>query len=225
LSGGFEAYLGRLSSNARQQFRRLLRQVEKEDLAFDVASSADEARAFFDELVRLHQQRWTAAGESGAFASDRIIGFHRAVIASVAAKNPERILLSRLSEQGRPIAVLYGFAAGGKFDFYQSGVAEAGRGKIGSPGMAAHLLTMRELASRRGVETYDFLAGQSTYKDRLATGAGELIRARAFALNAGGVRALTAEVAGRIAERMKRRTRGSAQHTAAASADVSVENS
>jgi CelD/BcsL family acetyltransferase involved in cellulose biosynthesis len=82
-------------------------------------------------------------------------------------------VLARLSAAGQPVAVLYGFVTGSKFDFYQSGVRTDAPG-LRSPGNQAHLLLMRALAGR-GVGWYDFLRGASSYKERLATGANRLV--------------------------------------------------
>src|SRR5262245_505722 len=61
LEGGFESYLKRLSSNGRQQARRLLRDAEKAGVVFELAG-ATQIEEFFADLVRLHQERWTGEG-------------------------------------------------------------------------------------------------------------------------------------------------------------------
>ena len=48
-----------------------------------------------------------------------------------------------------------------------------------SPGNLAHLLLMKALVER-GVTTYDFLRGASSYKERLATGENRLVGIRAW---------------------------------------------
>jgi CelD/BcsL family acetyltransferase involved in cellulose biosynthesis len=165
LDGGFDAYLGRLSANGRQQARRLVREAERPGIRFELAQ-VGQVDEFFDDLVRLHQERWTAEGKPGCFAAPRFTEFHRR-LAGVWAPDG-RAVLARLSDGAGPVAVLYGFVCGSKFDFYQSGVKRDSPGPLRSPGMQGHLLLMRELAAR-GVTRYDFLRGSAHYKQRLAT--------------------------------------------------------
>ena len=57
-----------LSHDARADARRLLRQVERSGIKFEVASDAESAGACFDQMVLLHRQRWNAVGKAGCFA-------------------------------------------------------------------------------------------------------------------------------------------------------------
>src|SRR5205085_1502623 len=59
LAGGFNAYLRRLSSASRQQFRRLLKAADAAGVTLDLAGSEPEVDEYFDQLVQLHQARWT----------------------------------------------------------------------------------------------------------------------------------------------------------------------
>lgn len=198
LSQGFENYLEKKSSNSRQQFRRLLRAVEKSETAFSIADNVPQALEYFDELVTLHQAKWTGGGKSGAFASKRTIDFHRRLIERLL--NEQRVVLAKLHDS-RPLAVLYGFRAGSTFDFYQSGIA-AESPNIRSPGITAHLLLMRELAAR-GISTYDFLAGESTYKEKLANGSRQLRRNRIFKFTPAAGRFLLREIGTRLMARLR----------------------
>jgi CelD/BcsL family acetyltransferase involved in cellulose biosynthesis len=170
LTGGFDAYLGRLSSNSRQQARRLLREADQAGARFELATE-DDGSAAFDDLVRLHQDRWTAEQKPGAFASRRFTDFHRGLVREWMPGG--HVVLARLFLQDAPVAVLYGFITGSSFAFYQSGVKLGADGPLRSPGNLAHLLLMKTLADR-GVTAYDFLRGSASYKERLATSANEL---------------------------------------------------
>jgi CelD/BcsL family acetyltransferase involved in cellulose biosynthesis len=174
LASGFEAYLGLLSPNIRQQARRLVREGERAAAQFEVVD-VEHAAGAFDDLVRLHQERWTMDGKPGVFAAPQFIEFHRSLIREWLPGG--RAVLARLSLAGEPVAVLYGFVTGQKFDFYQSGVRRDTAGPLRSPGNLAHLLLMRALTGR-GVTTYDFLRGASSYKQRLATRENRLVGVR-----------------------------------------------
>src|SRR5262249_15366464 len=77
--GGMENVLGR---NTRYQLRRSIRWYEmKGPLEVVAAASTDEAIAIFDELKVLHQGRWRARGQPGAFALGIFECFHRDLIA------------------------------------------------------------------------------------------------------------------------------------------------
>lgn len=165
LTGGFDTYLGRLSSNSRQQARRLLREGERAGAAFETVA-VDHAAGAFDDLVRLHQARWTGEGKPGVFAAPRFTAFHREIIREWLPAG--RVVLARLAVAGEPVAVIYGFVTGTTFEFYQSGVRHDEAGSLRSPGTLAHLLLMQALAER-GIHIYDFLRGASSYKQRLAT--------------------------------------------------------
>ncbi len=180
LTDGFEAYLKRLSSHRRQQSRRLLRAVRASGGVFEVASDLEGAVTIFEQLIRLHQARWVLAGKPGSFASERFTDFHSALVRSWVPDG--KAVLARLSLAGEPIAVLYGFPCKGKFDFYQSGVGLDDAGPVESPGIAANLLLMECLAGQ-GVTTYDFLRGDSFYKQRLMTDKGRLVRVRVVRRN------------------------------------------
>lgn len=176
LSGGFDHYLGRLSATSRQQARRLLREAEKAGARLELVS-VDRSMEVFDEMARLHQERWAAEAKPGVFASLRFSTFHRSL---VSAWLPEgRAVIARLVVGTNTAAVLYGFILNRKFDFYQSGIRLSDPGPLRSPGNLAHLMLMRALIER-GVVTYDFLRGSSLYKERLSTGRNSLIEMDAW---------------------------------------------
>lgn len=166
LSGGFESYLVRLSANTRQQARRLLRAAAHGHLTLDVAESTEQAQAFFDELIQLHQLRWTAAGRPGCFSSRRFTEFHRRLLSDWHASG--RAMVSRLRSGHQTLAVKYGFVVNRKYDFYQSGIRLDHCFAVKSPGIVSFLLLMQHLVERE-VEALDFLRGASDYKLRLAT--------------------------------------------------------
>ena len=174
LTGGFDAYLARLSANTRQQCRRLMRQAEQAGVVFEVADEPNRDQCF-EQLVELHQQRWQGDGKPGCFSAQRFTQFHREMVRKWLPDG--RAVLSRLTLAGRPIAVKYGFVLNGKYDFYQSGVLADQAAALKSPGVVSFMYLMRHLADQ-GVRTFDFLRGSSSYKQRLATTAQPLVQVR-----------------------------------------------
>ena len=171
LTGGFASYLDRLTATGRQRVRRLLRESEQESVTFEMVG-ADRLAGAYEDLVRLHQERWMADGKPGVFGAPRFVAFHRRLIEEWLPRG--QAVLGRLSVGADPVVVLYGFVKGQKFDFYQSGMRREAAGILRSPGNLAHLLMMKALAER-GVTAYDFLRGSSLYKERLATTENHLV--------------------------------------------------
>jgi CelD/BcsL family acetyltransferase involved in cellulose biosynthesis len=197
LTGGFETYLNRLSSNQRHQARRLIRSGEKENAILTLADADGWPRAF-DDLIRLHQERWAAEHQPGVFAAPRFTEFHRALAAAWLPAG--RAVLATLSQYGEPVAVLYGFLVRQHFSLYQSGVRHQHDASLRSPGNLAHLLLMQTLADR-GVTAYDFLRGSAVYKDRLATRARELVGLEILRNTVRGLAYRSLQRAGRLVSR------------------------
>lgn len=183
LSRGFESYLAEISANTRQQARRAMRAAERVGARFELASGND-LDAFFSDLVRLHQSRWTAEGKPGCFAAKRFTEFHRQLAQKWVPTG--RAVLARLSLGASVYAVLYGFITRSRFDFYQSGIKHTETDPFDSPGTTAHLLLMKAL-SEQGVLAYDFLRGSHSYKQRLATRSNQLVAIHAWRMTPGGV--------------------------------------
>jgi CelD/BcsL family acetyltransferase involved in cellulose biosynthesis len=205
LTGGYEAYLKRLSSNSRSQARRMVREGEKHNVQFEVVGP-DQVDSAFGDLVRLHQERWTAEGKPGVFAAPRFVEFHRRLIGQWLPGG--RAVLARLSLEGEPMAVIYGLVTGPTFYFYQSGVRLDGASPLRSPGVLAHLLLMKELA-QRGVLSYDFLRGSSSYKERLATRESQLVGVEVWRRSIRAVMHRSIRFAGRfITSRLRQKRQG-----------------
>ncbi len=166
LAGGMDNYLGRLSSNSRAQARRLLRAVDAADLSFEVATEAT-VDEFYAQLVELHQARWVQAGQPGCFASPRFSEFHRSLAHQLVPT--QDAVLARLTHEGRPLAVIQGYRAGNKFDYYLAGTAfDSPHSPIKSPGIALHL-RLKSYLFDCGVTHYDYLLGYARNKAQYTT--------------------------------------------------------
>jgi CelD/BcsL family acetyltransferase involved in cellulose biosynthesis len=165
MAGGFEAYLGRLTHENKRQARKMLRDVESDGLEFEVADDRQQLHLFFDQMIELHRERWNALGKPGSFAP-RHAEFHRKTSELLLARG--EAVIGRLAHSDRPVGIVFGYRVRDRLDCYQQGFTPW-KGRVRSPGTAAWLLLMRHQAER-GVTLFDHLQGNSTFKERFATG-------------------------------------------------------
>lgn len=156
--------LAMLGGGVRSRIRRSDRGLG--EIRAEWATTPAEALSIYDELIALHQVRWEREGRPGAFASARFSGFHRDLIARSLGSEP-RVLLYRLRNEGGTIGCLYGFIEDGMVLFYQSGFVETDDNRV-KPGLSTHASCM-QACLERGLDTYNFLAGEARYKRELAT--------------------------------------------------------
>ncbi|WP_320672284.1 GNAT family N-acetyltransferase [Patulibacter defluvii] len=156
------------SGSARRRARTSLRAMAQRGVV-ESEWATDPARAaeLLEELITLHQARWTADGEPGVFAAPRFAAFHRELAPRLVAEG--RATLFRATVDGRTIGCLYHFLDGERVLFYQSGLAGFDDNRL-RPGIVTHLLSM-EAARERGLRLYDFLAGDQRYKRDLSSDA------------------------------------------------------
>ncbi len=159
-------YLARRSANTRQQIRRSNRWYERQGpVAIELAGSVESALSMLDEMAALHQAAWQARGQPGSFAQPFFRRFHRELIAIGVPRG--EIALLRVSDSGTLIGTLYNFVFRGRMLAYQSGFAYQAGGSPAKPGLTCHHRAIL-FALDRGVEIYDFLAGEDRYKRSLA---------------------------------------------------------
>lgn len=172
LSRGFQQYLNCLSASTRRRVRRNLSDTKRNGVKFELATESN-LEYFFAELIRLHQERWTNAGELGCFHSTRFTEFHRQLVHKWVPSG--KAVLAGLSHANQMFGVLYGFVFRSKFYAYQVGLKRTNTGPIRSPGTALSVLLMATLAERCVTE-FDFLQGSlSSYKQPFATDANQLV--------------------------------------------------
>jgi hypothetical protein len=167
-------YLKLLSGNVRSQLRRAARlYAERGPLRLEVPAALDEALEVFADLLRLHGETWRARGGRGAFIPF-VRAFHERLIRR--RFDSGEIQLLRLRAGGDTVGCLYNFVWDGVVSFYQSGIRYQEDGRL-KPGMLCHVEAVRHNAAA-GHRLYDFLAGDSQYKQSLATGSRHLVWAR-----------------------------------------------
>jgi CelD/BcsL family acetyltransferase involved in cellulose biosynthesis len=134
------------------------------------AASLDQADDILNELIELHQARWRAVSQPGAFASQRFTAFQRELVTRLLPE--ERVVLLRVRSQSLTIGCLMLLVDRGRLLDYLSGFApfEA----TPSPGIISHYLAM-EQALAQGYRAYDFLVGDKRHKANLATDSRNLI--------------------------------------------------
>jgi len=170
------SWTDKLSPNLRAQIRQSRKFYEETGaLELRAARSAVEAVEFFEQLIKLHDTYWRSKGRSGAFDSQYARNFHRDLIS--AHSQTGNVELLRLSAGAQVLGYLYNFQLSGTVSNYQSGFVY-GSSNRQRPGLIAHALAI-DRAMARGWDTYDFLAGDSAYKARLAEDKGKLIWCRA----------------------------------------------
>lgn len=168
-------YLQLLSSNKRSQIRRSIKQYELEgNIEVHAAENAEEALLMLDRLSSLHQQEWTKRGENGAFSNKYLFQFHKDLIRS--RFDNHEIQLLHIYNEKRTIGYLYNFVYHDNVLFYQSGLNYSAE-NIYRPGLVSHYFAIMHNA-KAGLATYDFLAGDSTYKSSLSTNSTPMYWAR-----------------------------------------------
>jgi CelD/BcsL family acetyltransferase involved in cellulose biosynthesis len=163
--GGFEEYLAGLSRNRRSQIGRKRRKLEAEHgLGFAITGREEDLEGDLETFFRLHDERWSERGGSGALTPE-----WRQVHSRFAAAALERgwLRLWTASLEGEPGASWYGWRVGERYCFGLPGL-----GKGAEPlGLGTALLVHTiEAAAAEGAGVYDLLLGDDAYKQRFATG-------------------------------------------------------
>jgi len=158
--------LDAVSGNTRQQINRAWRRYAASGpILVEPAMSHGQASAFMTGLAALHQATWQGRGEPGAFASDSFRAFHEELARRGVATGMVDLL--RISAGSRLIGYLYTLIWRRNASAYQSGFVYETEHPHEKPGLVCHVAAMRYYQSR-GLDVYDFLAGEDRYKTSLA---------------------------------------------------------
>ena len=156
----FERHLPR---KTRQQLRQTIKLYGPTELTPAITES--DAQQMFTDMVKLHQESWIARGQRGAFASDRLVQFHRAFISKAFDKGIVQLL--RLTTiAGKTIGIRYNFLHRGCVYCYQSGLQYQADRHF-KPGYLLHAAAASYNADK-GLKEYDLMAGGAHYKHLLA---------------------------------------------------------
>ena len=166
------AVLDSVSANTRAQLRRAVRRYEQRGTTrVRRAEGTAEALAMLVELAALHAVRWQSRGMPGAFADPRTTAFHRALVER--GVDRDEVDLLRIEAGGRLVGLLYNLRRGDAVFAYQGGFAfgDAANQEASAqlkPGLVCHALAA-EWYRARGLQSYDFGAGDARYKRSLST--------------------------------------------------------
>jgi CelD/BcsL family acetyltransferase involved in cellulose biosynthesis len=155
-SKGWNAYKATLGKSMRRNVdyypRRLFQQHA---CSFERAATERAVHDGLDDLIRLHQARWQAAGAPGSFSNPAVLGFVRS--AAEDACQSGRLRLWRLTVDGVVEAALIGFADAGTVHYFQTGFNPAmARADLGTVIMA---LSIKDCCEDPEIRVFDFMGG------------------------------------------------------------------
>lgn len=160
-------YLSTLSRNTRSKIRRSLKAYETQygKIRLDEAEDLDQALQYLEQLKILHQKHWTGKGLEGSFGNPRWEAFIKDIIQK--EFNNGGVQLLRIHSGDIDIGYIFNLVNKGYVNMLQSGFEYPDNNKM-KPGYVSHYLAI-EHNIQKGYKIYDFLAGDSQYKDSLAT--------------------------------------------------------
>ncbi len=160
VTGTYDGYLSGLSRNERSNIRRHRRKLIDEQgvVYFDLGSEG--VQPGLELLFELHKKRAAEKNIRSSFAREDVFAFHRNFLDRL---SPDQVWLRGLRKGSEVIAAYYGFVAGGRIFYYQSGYNP--EWTAFSPGSVLLQETIRE-AFERGFTEYNFLQGREGFKYR-----------------------------------------------------------
>jgi CelD/BcsL family acetyltransferase involved in cellulose biosynthesis len=155
----FKSTLGRsMRRNVEYYGRRLFRTYE--GCRFERVTSADELEPSMNALADLHQARWRAKGQPGAFSPPFRAFLQEAMRDAFCSS---RLALWTLKIQGRIEAALVGFIDNGVLHYFQKGFNPAfAKDDLGTAMLS---LCLRDCFEDPQIRIFDFMGGGASYKD------------------------------------------------------------
>jgi len=158
LPSRWDDYLSQLSANRRQILRRKERSLSRDHAVSLVDYDAQTLDEGWRHLLELHERRWSGAG-GGAFHQPRALSLQRQFAGEMARQ--QRLWLTTLNVDGRPVAAWYGFVSADTVYFYQGGRdPHWQRESVGLVLMSS----MIQRAIAQGYRKFNFLRGDDEYK-------------------------------------------------------------
>jgi CelD/BcsL family acetyltransferase involved in cellulose biosynthesis len=199
----FDEYLAGLAHRVRKNYRRGLRALEATGgFEFSCLTASSDIIAGYNELVRLHDERFKHLSKNSCFLEPSLQAFHSGLLKRMTARRRARLYL--LQVHGRTVAALYGFSVRGRFSYYQSGMDPAwAELSVGAVSLGCSI--------RHAIETghteFDFLRGTQSYKLHWAKSSRQAVTVRFFDRRAKGSMVLLLLRVRRLAARLKKALR------------------
>ncbi len=170
------SYLASLGGEHRYNVRRKMNALNSHfEVSFEQIEDVEKCGPALRLLIELHQKRWQEHGQSDAFHTEGHVNFHNEFAIRALRRGWLRLFLLRLD--GRPASAVYALRYGPTFYFYQSGFdPQYSRHSVGVVAMALSI----KHAIEEGVDEYDFLHGDESYKFHWARESRFLARIRLF---------------------------------------------
>ncbi|NQV24576.1 MAG: GNAT family N-acetyltransferase [Rhodopirellula sp.] len=163
--------LAQFKSSTRRKVKRSLEAWD--DLSVEWAATLNEAVDAFNEMVELHQARWTSVGKPGSYSSPRFTAFHEELLSKLIPQ--DRMAFIRVRSGGETIGIVQLFIEHNRALLYQCGWSVADKAR--SPGVVVDYLAMEECL-QQGLDAYDFLAFATQHKRHLANMSTDIVWAK-----------------------------------------------
>jgi len=159
LPDSFTAYLAGLKPRMRTKIRQALRNAKANGARYARCDDTNVLEGRLSEMFDLHEQRWVAVGQDGAFADLRRRHFYRSVGRLAMARGALR--LTYMVWRGRRVAYQFGIIEGDRYYQMQEGYdPEFTDLRLG---VALRAMSIERLIEE-GVRHYDFMGGDSSHK-------------------------------------------------------------
>ncbi|EJI84199.1 hypothetical protein AEST_30330 [Alishewanella aestuarii B11] len=164
-------YLDTLSGNTRYQIRRAIRVSEQQGkLQLEQPNSLEQALGWWQAIKPWHLQRFGANLDGSGFANPDFLAFHQTLITDNWPQGSLELHCLKAGEQ--VLGYFYNFIHRQRVYFYLAGLAPVAD-KQQKPGLVGHSLLIAHYAAR-GLDCYDFMAGDARYKAQLGRNTGKL---------------------------------------------------
>ncbi|MFD3390328.1 GNAT family N-acetyltransferase [Alteromonas macleodii] len=154
-----------LSKNTRSQIRRSTKLLEQDYGAISVIeASKEQLHSYLEKLGSLHKEKWGKSAEGSGFNNPLFLSHHKHLLENF----PENVSIIEIKAGTTLLGYSYNLIFGDTVYFYCSGINyQYGNNKI-KPGYTLHS-TLMEYYRKKGFHWYDFLGGESRYKESLST--------------------------------------------------------
>jgi CelD/BcsL family acetyltransferase involved in cellulose biosynthesis len=159
LPADYESLVRGLKKSLRRNLSRRQKQMEAEGLSIERWRGAAVQPEHVRQAREIEQRSWKGSRGLGIFPDEPHLAFHLALLSD--RDRPFEVDYAFLHDGDRPIAFQYGLLQGSKYLAYNTSYDHSHHGV--SPGLLLIHALLRDLVGS-GVETFDFLVGEDTYK-------------------------------------------------------------